>query len=219
MYTGRGGHRTIFWPGGWLLVHNKATSWLHLGLSLFLCVVHPQFSSVPWTLWLCLGFWAKLRIWQVLACKMKPRSTCILECGTPSWACTSFSLVSQQSSLNMIIVPHNIERSICLLDISSITSIFIWHPVWCFTFRVYLWQKSHLITKKSLEKPSFTSKNTNQPPLLLNKKDNFFCQAQLELLPHLQQAGLSWCSVQAETVRLQSWIEPGLIDNCWNLLN
>ena len=47
----------------------------------------PQFSSVPWTLWLCLGFWAKLRIWQVPACKMKPSSTCILECGTPSWAC------------------------------------------------------------------------------------------------------------------------------------
>ena len=29
------------WPGGWLLVHNKTTSWLHLGFS------------------------AKLRIWQV----------------------------------------------------------------------------------------------------------------------------------------------------------
>ena len=47
----------------------------------------PTFSSVPWTLWLCLGFWAKLRIWQVPACKIKPSSTCILECGTPSWAC------------------------------------------------------------------------------------------------------------------------------------
>ena len=55
---------------------------------LFLCCVPPtQFSSVPWTLWLCLGFWAKLRIWQVQAFKMKPSSTCILECGTPSWAC------------------------------------------------------------------------------------------------------------------------------------
>ena len=34
-----------------------------------------------------------------------------------------------------------------------------------------------------------------------------------------EQAGLSWGSVQAETVRLQSWIESGLIDICWNLLN
>ena len=42
-----------------------------------------------WTLWLCLGFWAKLIIWKVPACKMKPSSTCILECGTPSWACYS----------------------------------------------------------------------------------------------------------------------------------
>ena len=50
---------------------------------LFLCgVPPPQFSSVPWTLCFCLGFWAK-----VPACKMKPSSTCILECGTPSWAC------------------------------------------------------------------------------------------------------------------------------------
>ena len=31
--------------------------------TLFLCSVpSPQFSSVPWTLWLCLGFWANLRI-------------------------------------------------------------------------------------------------------------------------------------------------------------
>ena len=44
--------------------------------TLFLCGVppSPQFNFVPWTLWLCLGFWAKLRIWQVPAC--------ILECGT-----------------------------------------------------------------------------------------------------------------------------------------
>ena len=35
----------------------------------------------------------------------------------------------------------------------------------------------------------------------------------------LTQAGLSWGSVQAKTVRLQSWIEPGSIDICWNLLN
>ena len=56
----------------------------------FLCGVPPPFSSVPWTLWLCLGFWAKLRIWQVPACKLKPSSTCILECGTPSWACMFF---------------------------------------------------------------------------------------------------------------------------------
>ena len=36
------------------------------------CAVPPplQFSFVPWTLWLRLGFWAKLRIWQVPACKM-----------------------------------------------------------------------------------------------------------------------------------------------------
>ena len=27
-----------------------------------------------------------------------------------------------------------------------------------------------------------------------------------------EQAGLSWGSVQAETVRLQSWIESGLLD-------
>ena len=47
----------------------------------------PKFSSLPWTLWLCLGFWAKLRIWLVHDCKMKPSSTCILECGTPSWDC------------------------------------------------------------------------------------------------------------------------------------
>ena len=46
-----------------------------------------QFISASWTIWLCLGFWAKLIIWQVPACKMKPSSTCILECGTPSWAC------------------------------------------------------------------------------------------------------------------------------------
>ena len=57
------------------------------------CAVPPplQFSFVPWTLWLCLGFWAKLRIWQVPACKMKRSSTCTLECGTPSWACLSYS--------------------------------------------------------------------------------------------------------------------------------
>ena len=30
--------------------------------TLFLCLVHPQFTFVPWTLWLCLGFSAKLRI-------------------------------------------------------------------------------------------------------------------------------------------------------------
>ena len=53
----------------------------------------PKFSSVPWTLWLCLGFWAKLRIWQVPACKMKPSSTCILECGTPSWACLFYVML------------------------------------------------------------------------------------------------------------------------------
>ena len=29
-----------------------------------------------------------------------------------------------------------------------------------------------------------------------------------------EQAGLSWGSVQAKTVRLQSWIESGLIDIC-----
>ena len=42
-----------------------------------ICAVSPltQFSVVPWTLWLCLGFGAKLRIWQVPACKMKPSST------------------------------------------------------------------------------------------------------------------------------------------------
>ena len=28
-----------------------------------------------------------MRIWQVPACKIKSTSTCILECGTPSWAC------------------------------------------------------------------------------------------------------------------------------------
>ena len=38
---------------------------------------HPLFSSVPWTLWLCLVFWAKLRILQVPAWRMKPSSTCI----------------------------------------------------------------------------------------------------------------------------------------------
>ena len=58
--------------------------------TLFLCRVPPTFSSVPWTLWLCLRFWAKSRIWQVPACKMKPSSTCILDCGTPSWACILF---------------------------------------------------------------------------------------------------------------------------------
>ena len=60
----------------------------------FFCAVSPpsQFSSVPWTLWLCLGFWAKLRIWLVPAWKMKPSSTCFLECGTPSWACFCLSM-------------------------------------------------------------------------------------------------------------------------------
>ena len=53
----------------------------------FFCAVPSHFSSVPWILWLCLGFWAKLRTWQVPACKFKPSSSCILECGTPSWAC------------------------------------------------------------------------------------------------------------------------------------
>ena len=52
----------------------------------------PKFISLPWTLWLCLGFWAKLRIWLVHDCKMKPSSTCILECGTPSWACFFYCL-------------------------------------------------------------------------------------------------------------------------------
>ena len=56
----------------------------------FVRCLPPKFISLPWTLWLCLGFWAKLRIWQVPACKMKPSSTCILECGTPSWACFFF---------------------------------------------------------------------------------------------------------------------------------
>ena len=51
----------------------------------FLCGVPPNVVFFP--LWLCLGFKAKLRIWQVPAFKMKPSSTCILECGTPSWAC------------------------------------------------------------------------------------------------------------------------------------
>ena len=62
------------------------------GIHFFCAVSPPQFSSVPWKLWLCLGFWGKLRIWQVPACMMKPSSTCILECGTPSWASLFYSL-------------------------------------------------------------------------------------------------------------------------------
>ena len=58
----------------------------------------PPFSSVPWTLWLCLGFWAQLRIWKVPACKMKPSSTLILECGTPCWACFFIYIPTMTSS-------------------------------------------------------------------------------------------------------------------------
>ena len=35
----------------------------------------------------------------------------------------------------------------------------------------------------------------------------------------IKQAGLSWGSVQAETVRLQRQIDPGLMDIHLNLLN
>ena len=64
-------------------------------------------SSVPWTLWLCLGFWAKFRIWQVQPCNMKPSSTCILECGTPSWACTLCCWVLKTNFVATIL--HNVE--------------------------------------------------------------------------------------------------------------
>ena len=84
----------------------------------------PKFSSVPWTLWLCLGFWAKLRIWQVPACKMKPSSTCILECGTPSWACFFLLFVTLLNLFNfwnafinqfLNVQPRNTQvcRSVC----------------------------------------------------------------------------------------------------------
>ena len=59
----------------------------HLPVYIFLCGVPPQFISVPWTLWLCLGFRTKVIISQVPAFKMKPSSTWFLECGTPRWAC------------------------------------------------------------------------------------------------------------------------------------
>ena len=48
----------------------KYVQWLPLPVYTF---------SVPWTPWLCLGFWAKLRICQVPACKVKPQS------GNISW--------------------------------------------------------------------------------------------------------------------------------------
>ena len=51
-----------------------------------------QFSSVPWTLWLCLGFWAKLRIWQVPACKIKPKI--VFFCVCYLLACHCLSLFS-----------------------------------------------------------------------------------------------------------------------------
>ena len=61
----------------------------------FLCGVPPPLCHT----WLCLGFEAKLRIWQVQACKMKPQivffymlpqlnsqsiSTCVSECENPN---------------------------------------------------------------------------------------------------------------------------------------
>ena len=70
----------------------------------------PQFSSVPWKLWLCLGFWGKLRIWQVPACKMKQSSTCILECCTPSCAC--FIYESFEDNLWSFIIANQIKNTL-----------------------------------------------------------------------------------------------------------
>ena len=73
-------------PPYWHPVHKICAVSPPPGINFF-CAVSLQFSSVPWTLWLCLGFWARLRILQVPACKMKPNSTSILEFGTPGRAC------------------------------------------------------------------------------------------------------------------------------------
>ena len=58
--------------------------------SLFWCEVLTPIGPFFRKYVLCLEFWAKLRIWQIPACKMKASSTCILECGTPSWDCSHF---------------------------------------------------------------------------------------------------------------------------------
>ena len=58
------------------------------------CAVFPPLCHI----WFCLGFQAKLRIWKVPACKMKPSSTLILECGTPCWACFFIYIPTMTSS-------------------------------------------------------------------------------------------------------------------------
>ena len=119
-----------------------AVSPLHIGtlfrkyvrcphLPVYTFSVWCQFSSVPWTLWLCLGFWAKLRNWQVPVCKMKSSAICILKCGTPSWACHAvfFSFLCDKNLRNggyLIIDSSEIEMKLLIWSLVESILSQIW---------------------------------------------------------------------------------------------
>ena len=73
----------------------RYVSGIPLPVYVFVCCVPPNVIICLCRTRLCLGLFAKLRIRQIPACKMKPQivvfvcylapsSTCIFECGTPS---------------------------------------------------------------------------------------------------------------------------------------